>query len=128
VMLVTLQQARDHLRSDTTDDDNDLTLKIMAASSAIEHYLRSHGSVYVQAINSNGDPEFDTNGDEISGIDSNGDMVIKPEVQMATLLLVGELYKSREGEMTGLDSYSAFGQLPRAVVLLLYPLRDPVIG
>ena len=40
VMLVRLQEASDHLRRDTTDDDNDLTLKIKAASAAIINYLK----------------------------------------------------------------------------------------
>lgn len=105
VMLVTLQQASDHLRRDTTDDNTDLTLKIEAASDAVLNYLKSDGEDY---------------------LDSSGDVVaenVPNAVRMATLLLVGVFYSNR-------DNSTEFerGYLPPVVTALLYPLRAPAIG
>jgi len=105
VMLVTLQQASDHLRRDTNADDTDLTLKIKAASRAVLNYLKDAADTY---------------------LDSSGVAVedeIPDEVRMATLLLVGVLYKDREN-----SAEFQPGFLPAAVTALLYPLRTPTVG
>lgn len=117
MMLVSLQEASDHLRRDTEDDDMDLTLKIHAASAAVLNYLKSGADSFL-----------DSNGEVLQ--DSSGDPVGVPfEVKAATLLMVGELYKSREGAQEGaVDSQFGYGYLPRSVVALLYPLRDPALA
>lgn len=103
-MIVTLQEARDHLRSDTDADDADLTIKIMAASAAVLTYLKV--------------------ADE-SSIPAAATDVAK----QATLLLVGEFYARREGEQMGAPGPEfGYGYLPRPVVALLYPHRDPSIA
>lgn len=113
MMLVTLQEASDHLRRDTDDDDADLELKIGAASAAVRRYLKD-ASPY--ELDSNGDVE----------VDSNGDPVVLFEVRAAVLMLLGELYKNREGEQDGeIPTQWGYGYLPRPVVALLYPLRHP---
>lgn len=113
MMLVTLQEASEHLRRDTTDDDQDLTLKIRAASAAVRRYLKDV-SPY----------ERDSNGDVV--VDSSGDPEVLFEVRAAVLLLLGELYKNREGEQGGeIPTQWGYGYLPRPVVALLYPLRHP---
>jgi len=99
MMLVTLAEARDHLRSDSVDDDADLTIKIHAASGAVINYLKS--------------PAF---------IDESA---VPFEVKAATLLLIGYLYKDRDGDEGG--EYQQ-GYLPRPVTALLYPLRDPALA
>lgn len=116
MMLVTLQQASDHLRRDTSDDDNDLTLKIHAASAAVLNYLDEGAESFL-----------DSAGDVL--VDSNGDPTGVPfEVQAATLLLIGEFYKNRGGMQEGeIDQKWGYGYLPRSVVALLYPLRDPAL-
>lgn len=103
-MIVTLAQARQHLQSTHNADDADLTLKINAASEAVVTYLK---------------------------LDSEVD--IPPAAafaaQQATLILVGEFYMNREGEQQGaIDSSFGYGYLPRPVVALLYPHRDPAIA
>lgn len=113
MMLVTLQEASDHLRRDTTDDNADLELKIRAASAAVLRYLKD-ASPY----------ERDSNGDVV--VDSNGDPEVLFEVRAAVLLMLGELYKNREGEQGGeIPTQWGYGYLPRPVVALLYPLRHP---
>ena len=104
--LVSIDQASDHLRRDTTDDDADLELKIEAASAAVMTYIDDDDFLR----DSNG--EFDT--------DSDGVVADVPAVvQAATLLMVGELYLSREGRFADTSP----GRLPPAVESLLYPLK-----
>ena len=105
MMLVTLDEARDHLRSDSADDDADLTIKIHAASGSVINYLKA--------------PAF---------IDEAGVIIesaVPFEVKAATLLLIGYLYKDRDGDEGG--EYQQ-GYLPRPVTALLYPLRDPALA
>lgn len=107
MMLVTLEQANDHLRRDTTDDDADLKLKIEAASELVAEYIKKSAD------------EFIVDGEVVAD-------KVPARVRAATLLMVGELYKSREGEFDGkLPETYGYGYLPQAVVALLYPLRKP---
>lgn len=101
MMLITLEQASEHLRRDTDDDDADLTLKIEAASEAVMEYLKW---TEVPAD-------------------------IPYRAKAATLALVGEMYRNREGEMGGaVNSQFGYGYLPHGVVALLYPLRNPSLA
>ena len=112
VMLVSLAQASEHLRRDTDDDDNDLTLKIHAASGAVIAYLKN-GATFLDSAD---EVETDSFGDPIN---------VPANVQAATLLLLGVLYRDREGSN---ESFIERGYLPNAVVALLYPLRDPAMA
>lgn len=111
--LVTLQQASDHLRRDTSDDDNDLELKIEAASEAVMAYLKSGADVFT-----------DTAGEVPT--DSAGDPLGVPRwAQAATLIMLGYLYKLRDNNE---DNAFAQGYLPAPVTALLYPHRDPALS
>lgn len=112
MMLVSLQQARNHLRSDDSDDDADLSLKILAASAAVLAYLKD-GATFVD---SNGDVPVDSYGDPVG---------VPRQVQAATLLMVGYLYRLRDENE---DEAYEHGYLPKPVTSLLYPLRDPAIA
>ena len=109
-MLVSLQQAKDHLRVDIDAENNHITLLVRGASKSVIEYIRS------------GADEFtDSAGDVI--IDSAGDPQGIPEdIQIATLLLVGYLYRWRD-ENKDFDR----GYLPPPVTALLTPYRDPVL-
>jgi hypothetical protein len=97
-MLVTLPEAKAHLHVIHTSDDADITLKIEAASEAVLTYLKAE-TVPVTA---------------------------EKAAKQATLLLLGEFYERREGEQEGeVGDAFGFGFLPRPVVALLYPHRDP---
>lgn len=124
VMLVTLQQARDQIRSDTTDDDNHLTLNIHAASKAVMNYLKSTRP-YILEVDSAGDPVLDSNGDPVYFHDSAGDVVALPEVQQAVLYLLGVFYRDRDGQDMSAWEH---GYLPKPVIALLYSLRDPALA
>ena len=103
-MIVTLKEARDHLQSTHDVDDADLMLKIQSASAAVLTYLR---------------------------LEDEADIPLTAAFQAkaATLILVGEFYANREAEQAGaVDVQFGYGYLPRPVVALLYPHRDPAIA
>lgn len=110
VMLVSLQQASDHLRRDDDADNNDLTLKIKAASKSIIRYLKD-GATF---LDSQGDVEVDSSGDPIG---------VPEDVQSATLIMLGWLYRDRDA----MDDRIEYATLPKAVTALLYPLRKPTM-
>jgi len=118
VMLVSLAQASEHLRRDTTDDDADLTIKIKAASLAVLNYISDHSF-----LDSAGEPEVDSAGDPIN---------VPEPIQSAVLLLVGNLYTDRFGQEYTEPKASAdllrSGNiiLPRTVHFLLDPYREPI--
>lgn len=113
MMLVSLQQASNHLRRDASDDDADLLLKIEAASGAVLNYLKDGADAFL-----------DSAGEVMQ--DSAGDPVDVPRVvQAATLLMVGYFYKDRDNDSE--HEYEP-GYLPRPVTALLYPLRDPTLA
>lgn len=110
--LVSLQQASDHLRRDTDADDIDLSLKIAAASRSVLNYLGAGADFFLSS-------------DRVVQLDSNLDPIgIPEEVQMATLILIGEFYSDRQADKT--DRWM-HGYLPAPVINLLYPLRTPVM-
>lgn len=110
VMLVSLVQAREHLRIDTLDEDNDLILKIHAASAAVLNYIRNGADIFTD---STGEPIVDSNGAPLG---------IPYEVQAATLLLLGYLYRQRDSDE---DKEWEMGYLPKPVTALLYVHRVP---
>jgi hypothetical protein len=123
-MLVTLQEARDHLRSDTTADDSDLTLKIQAASGAVLNYLKG-ASPWQYEYDSNLGVQLDSAQQPIPLLDSSGQKILRWEVRAAVLLMVGYLYKDRDENPDG--EYEQ-GYLPKPITALLYALRDPAIA
>ena len=100
-MLVTRQQAADHLRiDDATAEADDLDLKILAASAVVLDYL-----------------EMDM--EDFGDSDSDGEVEIPYQVQAAVLLLVGDMHRHRD---TGSPDYTE-ATLPSTVRALLYPLK-----
>lgn len=89
-MLVTLEEARQHLRIDGDADDSWLEVWIPAVSQAVLLWLKDEVRAY--------QPEVDSNGDAV--VDSSGDpeLVVKPIVQSAVLVELASQYRFREGE------------------------------
>lgn len=118
VMLVSLQEASDHLRRDTADDDNDLMLKIQAASRFVVNYLDTD----VFQLDSNDEPVED----------SDGVVVDVPfDIKAATLLIIGELYANRDApSFRDGDTAPRLGDIimPRSAHLLLDHYRNPVVA
>ena len=111
VMLVSLDQLKDHLRIDHDEEDLDLELKIHAASGIVVNYLKSAADSY-----------FDSSGNVQT--DSNSEPNVPFEVKASVLLMAGILFRERDG-----DSVVKWqqGYLPMSVTALLYPLRDPAL-
>lgn len=114
MMLVSLNKGKEHLRMDHDAEDNLITTYIRAASAAVVNYLKSGADAF---LDSAGEVEFDSSDEPIG---------VPFEVQAATLLMLGYLYKHRDNN-DGWAIDGAFGQgtLPMPVTALLYPLRDP---
>jgi len=108
-MLVSLARAKSHLRITGTDDDSDVELKLKAASRAVLRYIDSDQDF----LDTFGEPDEESDGVALG---------IPDDIQAATLLLLGDLYKEREGVNA---SQWEHGFLPVAVVSLLYSYRTP---
>lgn len=131
MMLVTLQQASDHLRRDSMDDNSDLLLKIRAASAAVTNYLKDPLLAYQYEQDSYGDIVLDSDGEPVLAVDSAGHYIVREEVQAAVLIMVGVLYIDRDaksyvdgGSMPRLGNTS----LPNAVHWILDPIRKPTVS
>lgn len=121
-MLVTLEDAKARLRIVHDAEDLDLEMMIQQASAAVMNYLGLAQDYYTPEVASSSDSES-----EILLSSSDGEVAIPvpPEVELATLLLVGILYRDRDG--TEAKEWQ-HGYLPWPVTSFLYPLRDPVMG
>lgn len=126
--LITLEEALAHLRVDEGDDDDDIQRKIQEASGAILTYLADAPI---------GQPKRDQAGavvrDEAGGIvyetGTDGQLIVRYEIKAACKLLLGELYHHREAQQDEeVQGQYGYGYLPRPVVALLYPLRQPAFA
>lgn len=106
IELVTLDEAKMHLRIDEDYGDPDLTLKIQGGSAALLAYIQGSRDKVVAE-----------NGDLIEG---------EPLTRMQTALLVllGYLDRNRGGEE---EEKLKQGELPYAVTMLIYDLRRTTI-
>ena len=119
-MLVTLQQARDHLRADNAADDDDLTLKIQTASDAVIDYV---GNLVPR--DSQGDPFTDSQG-QIIGVKERA----LARMKLATLVAVAYFYRERDGSQEyAVPTQWGYGySLPHGATALLYSLRKPTVA
>ncbi|RCX01891.1 MULTISPECIES: head-tail connector protein [Kosakonia] len=106
IELVTIDQAKEHLRIDGDAGDADLTLKIQAGSAAILAYVQGSRDLIV----------------------GSGNVLIEGEplrrTQTALLMLLGWLDRNRGGEE---EEKLKQGELPFSVTMLIYDLRRPTI-
>lgn len=106
IQLVTLEQAKEHLRIDEGYGDDDLSLKIQGGSAALLSYIQgSRGKVVSE------------DGNLIEGETLS-------RLQTAILVLLGYLDRNRGGEE---EEKLKKGELPYAVTMLIYDLRRPTI-
>jgi len=122
-MIITRQQAADHLRiDDATDEANDLDLKIYAASAVVLDYIEWTAARYADVLEINeldSDYEYDSDWDDDWDSDWLGDEDALPILQAATLLLVGDMHNHRG---TSSPDYSA-ALLPPVVRAVLQPVK-----
>jgi hypothetical protein len=112
--IVTLEEAKLHLRIDDidTDGDSDLQLKLYAASQSVINYLKEGASLFV-----------DSDGEIV--VDSDGDSIAPYPIKAATLIMVGYLYRDRDENR---QKEFELGYLPLPVTSLLYPYRVPALA
>ena len=132
--LVTIEQAREHLRLDGDSsggaDDAWLTIFIPAISEAVALWLKQDFRLYEWAVDSAGDYILDSAGDPTALVDSSGDPVIRSVVKAAVLIELSSQYRYREGE--GRDNVvtpdAGHGyMLNKASTALLQALRKPTV-
>ena len=110
VPLVTLSQAKRHLRIDIDfqDDDDDIALKLAAATEQAVRYLDR--PVYSTPDALHAAIEAGTAGDD--------PIVCTDMIRAGILLILGDLYTNREDVMTGTVT-----QLPTGAAACLRPMR-----
>ena len=123
--LVTLADAKTHLRVDHDLDDNDIELKIEAASAAVLQYI---GDTQYLFLDTGGEPiAFDTT--DTGTAPEQAALRALHTSRQAVLLLLSDFYRNRDPQpVDPVDSKFGYGYLPRAVTALLYPLRVPTIA
>ena len=99
-MIISLQEAKTHLRIEHDDEDEYLTNLILQAQAAAEDYCRVSFEPYVN---------------------ESGEEASAPEpVRLALLLFVGFHYENRD-----IPDMTAYKAMRMAFDALLYPYRDP---
>lgn len=109
---------------DDTYHDAYLNMLLDAASGAVKNHLGKL-SAFQPVLNEDDEPfVFDSNYEpELESFDSATRAErVRPEVKQAVLFLVGEWFRYRDGEGS---NYGPNNELPKPVVALLMPLRDP---
>lgn len=133
--LITLEQARAHLRIDDVDsaggpDDPWLAMAIPAVSEAVALWLKDSWRLYDLERDSNGDVLYDSQGEGFPLLDSNGDPTVRSVVQAACLLELERLdrFRGGEGDADVPDSAGHGYVLGKGATSLLVALRRPTIG
>lgn len=134
--LVTLAEARAHLRLDDPDTDggpDDLWLQtfIPAVSEVVLGWLKDSWRAYVPELDTDGEPVLDTDGDPVIALDTDDNPTPKWSVRAAVLVELASQFRFREGE--GKDNVvpSADGHgytLNKVSTALLTPLRRPTVA
>ena len=127
--LVTIEQARTHLRTDTAADDAWLEMMIPAISGAVLSWLKQEWRAYVASTDAEGNVIEDSNGDPIPFEDSNGP-VVKPVVMAAVLVELGQQYRFRDGsDAAAVPSHWGHGYvLGAGATSLLSALRKSTVA
>lgn len=110
--LVTLLTAKAQCRIIHSSEDELIQIYIEAATAMVLDYIGSEADQYL-----------DSSGEVIQ--DSSGSPEVDARLKIATLYIVGLLYKDRDGEL--MKDWQR-GELPAPVVSYLYTLHRPVLG
>ncbi len=101
--IITLTEAKAHLRIDGTDEDLILTVYIGAAEKSASNFMNRN--IYASSI-----------GSDVDGI------VMDDVIKAACLLILGHLFSNREDVVSG----GSVSELPHGSKALLYPYRISV--
>ena len=127
--LVTIADARAHLRLDSTADDAWLAIFIPATSDAVARWLKDWWRLYVTEVDANYVPILDSSGDQVPVVDTSGHYEVKPTVRAAVLVELASQLRFRDGD--GVATVPADGgygyTLCNAATALLSPLRKSTV-
>lgn len=128
--LVTVAEAKLHLRADTADEAW-LNIFIPAISQSVLNWLKDTWRAYMPELDADGNPIIDSAGDQIPIVDSDGDMTPRWEVKAAVLIELANVFRFREGEGTDnvVPSDAGHGYvLNKQSTALLAPLRKSTLA
>ena len=133
IELVTIEEARAHLRIDDVDSDgspDDLWLAIFipAISEAVANWLKDEWRLYVAEVDSGG-VVVDASGDPVPAVP----LVARPVVKAATLIELSYQFRYREGEGDHTATGDLYGgrygyTLSRGATALLASLRKSTVA
>lgn len=109
--IVDFETAKLHLRVDHDEDDVDITFKLEQASAIIIDFLKMPPGTW--------DLKTQNSGSAGTGDSGSAGDTAPMQVQAATLMVLGELYKNRE---------SSADPLSKTVKDMLRRLRDPALA
>lgn len=128
--LVTVDDAREQLRLDSSDNDPWVHIAIQGVSEAVRAWMKDDWRLYLPARDSSGDVVVDSDGDPVPAEDSDGP-IVHPTVRLAVLVELASQFRFREGE--GKDNVvtpdAGHGYvLNKASTALLSALRRPTVA
>lgn len=124
--LVTVDDAREQLRLDSSDNDPWVHIAIQGVSEAVRAWLKDDWRLYLPARDSSGAVIVDSAGDPVPAEDSGGP-IVHPCVRLAVLAELESHFRFRSGDAsTEVPSHAGYGySLGRAATNLLTGLRRP---
>lgn len=128
--LVTADQARQHIRIDGTADDPWLNIFIPVVSGAVASWLKDEWRLYEWQTDSNGDTIFNSAGNPVVALDSNGDPIVSWTVKGAVLVELAQQYRFRDGsDAAAVPSHAGHGYvLGAGATALLSALRRSTVA
>lgn len=129
--LVTTAEAKAHLRIDSSADDSWLMVFIPAISQAVLTWLKDETRLYYPERDTDGEIVYDSNGDPVAQLDTDGEPVVNDLVKAAVLLELGNVYRFREGEGKDnvMDPSAGYGYvLNKTSTALLTGIRRPTVA
>lgn len=134
--IVTLAEARAHLRIDDFDsdggpDDTWLNIFIPAVSEAVALWLKDSWRMYEWAVDSDGETLLDSDEIPVLLLDSDDEPVLRFVVKAAVLLELSMHYRYREGESkdSAVTADAGYGYtLNKASTALLSGLRKSTVA
>lgn len=121
--LVSIEEARMHLRVDSLDDDPWFATWIPAVEDAVFTWLKDAWRAYEPS------GDLDSAGNPIPAVDSNGDAIPKFAVKAAVLVELAQQYRYRDGSAAGaVPSHWGYGfVLGAGATSLLSGLRKSTV-